>query len=74
MLTKSSSADSNEIDYCDEVIGVQLSGYHDTTGITEIEDGCSSEEKSAYYNLNGQKVVKPGKGIYIKNKKKIVSR
>lgn len=75
LLTKTStSADSNEIDYCDEVIGIQLSGYEDTTGILEIEDGRLSEEKSDYYNLNGQKVAKPGKGIFIKNKRKVIRR
>lgn len=71
--SSAASADNNDIS-CNDVIGVQLSGYDDTTGITEIEDGCSSGEESDYYNLNGQKVSNPGKGIYIKNKKKIVSR
>ena len=69
--SSAASADNNDIAY-NEVIGVQLSGYDDITGISDLK--MVGRQESDYYNLNGQKVAKPGKGIYIKNKKKIVSR
>lgn len=44
-----------------------------TTDIKEIENTKSPCETNAYYNLNGCKTTKPGKGIYIYNGKKIIS-
>ena len=44
-----------------------------TTDIKEIENAKSPCEINAYYNLNGYKTTKPGKGIYIYNRKKIIS-
>lgn len=43
--------------------------------ITDIQDVRAIEKKSednAYYNLSGQRIAKPTKGIYIKNGKKYV--
>lgn len=44
-----------------------------TTDIKEIENTKSPCEINAYYNLNGCKTTKPGKGIYIYNGRKIIS-
>lgn len=43
-----------------------------TTGIKAIENGKWKNENDAYYNLNGQRVDNPTKGIYIKHGKKVV--
>ena len=43
----------------------------ETTGITTIED---VESNSTVYNLNGQRVTTPKKGLYIMNGKKIVKK
>ncbi len=57
----------------DDVIGIRLYGTGDgldgTTGINTIEN---SYEPDVYYNLQGQRVDNPGKGLYIKNGKKII--
>ena len=47
-------------------------GSGDST--TEIEDETISidSENGDIYNLNGQKIEKPGKGLYIKNGKKVI--
>jgi hypothetical protein len=47
-----------------------ISGEGDTTGIQEAKrEGVRSEE---WYTLQGQRVAKPGKGLYIHNGKKVV--
>jgi hypothetical protein len=43
-----------------------------TTGIQKVTESVSSD-KSAIYNLSGQKVNYVGKGIYIRNKKKYIA-
>ena len=42
-----------------------------TTGI-KVQSSMSNALSDAYYTLQGQRVTKPGKGLYIKNGKKIV--
>ena len=44
----------------------------DASGIAIIEDGKVNIEKGIIYNLNGQRVVAPSKGIYIVNGKKVL--
>jgi hypothetical protein len=45
----------------------------DPTAITEIKDEVKEvQQDNVYYNLNGQRVEKPTKGIYIKNGKKVL--
>jgi hypothetical protein len=34
----------------------------------------TDQEPDVYYNLQGQRVGNPGKGIYIKNGKKVIVR
>ena len=40
------------------------------TGVKEIGNGRAVDSK--YYDLQGRRVVKPGKGLYIRNGKKEV--
>ena len=49
-----------------------IDGDGETTGIKAIENGTLKIENDAYYNLNGQRVENPGKGLYISNGKKVV--
>jgi hypothetical protein len=41
-------------------------------GTTAIRETKQSKEDGAYYTLQGQRVVNPGKGLYIHNGKKVV--
>lgn len=41
-------------------------------GISEISDNETDIQQGPYYNINGQRVSKPGKGIYIVNGKKVL--
>lgn len=57
--------------------GAKLSLVFDdgeTTGIESIDaaDNTTSVNDDAYYNLNGQRVLKPTKGIYIHKGKKVI--
>ena len=51
-----------------------IDGDDSTTGIKAIDNGTLKIENDAYYNLNGQRVEKPGKGLYIKDGKKVIIR
>ena len=42
-----------------------------TTGI-KVQSSMSHVQSDAYYTLQGQRVAKPGKGLYIKNGKKVI--
>ena len=44
----------------------------ETTGISSIENGQWTIDNSEVYNLNGQRVAQPTKGLYIVNGKKII--
>ena len=45
------------------------------TGIDSVEDGkTNTGDDDVYYNLQGQRVDNPGKGLYIKNGKKVIVR
>ncbi len=76
--TRSANSDLDQIAFreSDEVIGIQLlRGIGgDDDGTTSIKDltPALSEGEGAWYTLQGQRVAKPGKGIYIKNGKKVV--
>ena len=45
---------------------------NDGDGTTGINVQSSMQSDNAYYTLQGQRVEKPGKGLYIKNGKKVV--
>ena len=44
----------------------------DTTGISEVKS--DDADRGEWYNLQGQRVGNPGKGLYIKNGKKVIVR
>ena len=46
--------------------------YDDEDGTTGIRETKQLKEDAAYYTLQGQRVENPGKGLYIKNGKKVV--
>ena len=75
--TRSANSDVNQIaiEESDEVIGIPLfrgiGGDEDgTTSIREVKSGEVKGEE--WYTLQGQRVAKPGKGLYIHNGKKVV--
>jgi hypothetical protein len=72
--TESGEMPSYTLDFNDDVIGIPvLFELGSETGIME----ANSEAKMAndiWYNLNGQRVENPGKGLYIRNGKKIIIR
>ena len=81
MVTISAStrgAEANFILEEPEVIKLQISFRslgNDGDGTTGIKDQSSmfnAPSDNAYYTLQGQRVVKPSKGLYIKNGKKVV--
>ena len=41
-------------------------------GTTAINKVAADRQKDIYYNLKGQRVAAPTKGMYIKNNKKVV--
>ena len=78
--TRSAGSRQSQIAFeeADEVIGISLlRGIGgDEDGTTSIKDltPALSEGEGAWYTLQGQRVAKPGKGLYIHNGKKIVVR
>ena len=59
----------------DDVISIRLFNGEDAQqGFELIENAASKMEKDVFYNLQGQRVNNPGKGLYIKNGKKVVVR
>jgi hypothetical protein len=54
---------------------IGLNGEGDeTTGIAEIEKMRKAESEISVYNLSGQRVSKPTKGLYIKDGKKVIRK
>ena len=45
--------------------------FGETTGINAV-NGSELKVNGEYYNLNGQRVANPTKGLYIVNGKKVV--
>jgi len=52
-------------------IGISYDDEDGTTGIRNLTPALS-EGEGVYYNLQGQRVAKPGKGLYIRNGKVVV--
>lgn len=44
----------------------------ETTGIAEMK--ANSTESESYYNLNGQRIAAPQKGVYVVNGKKVIKK
>jgi len=53
-----------------KIYGIEV--VSDADGISSIEDGELEMDNSPVYNLNGQRVSEPGKGIYIRNGRKVL--
>ena len=75
--TRSVNSDLNQIaiEEADEVIGIQLMrGIGDENGeTTNLTPALSKGEGDGeWYTLQGQRVAKPGKGLYIRNGKVVV--
>ena len=51
-----------------DVIGIPVFG-EGTTGISTLHQNADQE---VYYNLQGQRIERPGKGLYIRNGRKVV--
>jgi hypothetical protein len=52
-------------------IGISYDDEDGTTAIRNLTPALS-EGEGAWYTLQGQRVAKPGKGLYIRNGKKVV--
>jgi flagellar basal body rod protein FlgG len=68
-------AEANYIMEEPEVIKLPISFRsldNDGNGTTAIRETKQSKDDGAYYTLQGQRVENPGKGLYIKNGKKVV--
>lgn len=55
--------------FADGARALSISFGDETTGISQIENAQSNE---AVYNLSGQRVMQPSKGLYIVNGKKVI--
>ena len=72
------NADANvfqdEVDAANTALADAIAAYNTATGITEIniDNNGVAGEKDVYYNLQGVRVANPGKGVYIKNGKKVL--
>ena len=73
--TRSAGSGQNQIAFeeADEVIGIQLlRGIGDDNGGTTNLTPALSKGEGEWYTLQGQRVAKPAKGLYIRNGKKVV--
>ena len=59
--------------YYDSVVK-QWNQYSGTDDKTAIASPLGETEEGAVFDLSGRRVEKPGKGIYIRNGKKIVTK
>ena len=62
------------VDYLDEAENAEARVFivfgNDTTGIGEVQRETAGDDR--YYNLGGQRVEQPSRGLYIKNGKKVI--
>jgi hypothetical protein len=74
VLSKTRSASFGEASYapefCDDVIGIPVE-FGSTTSMMKVSTE-DVEGDNVWYNLNGQRVENPGKGLYIRNGRKVV--
>jgi hypothetical protein len=74
VLSKTRSASFGEASYapefCDDVIGIPVE-FGSTTSMMKVS-AEDTEGDNVWYNLNGQRVENPGKGLYIRNGRKVV--
>ena len=69
--TSVANDDSYQIVENNEIITIRLDDASNTTDIDSLLKAAASEH-DVYYNLKGQRVENPGKGIYVKNGRKVV--
>ena len=55
-----------------ETIDAPSLSFGGTTGIMSVDNGQLTVDSSEVYNLNGQRVAQPTKGLYIVNGKKVI--
>jgi hypothetical protein len=46
--------------------------FDETTSISDAQRSTAVVQRSTYYNLKGQRVERPAKGIYVKNGNKVI--
>ena len=64
-------ADDNSFEMPDQSVHVVVTfAEQGTTGIKRVDSGQKTVD--SYYNLNGQRVAQPAKGLYIHNGRKVV--
>jgi hypothetical protein len=69
----SSDTDRYDVREAEDVIAIRLfNGEDGAKGIESLEKWKLKIADDAFYNLQGQRVMNPGKGLYIKNGKKVV--
>ena len=60
------------LEFAEEINAPELTfDFGNTTGVNEVR-GKKEEVRGEYYNLNGQRVAQPTKGLYIVNGKKVI--
>ena len=60
------------LEFAEEISAPSLSfNFGETTGIDEVR-GKMEDVRGEYYNLAGQRVAQPTKGLYIVNGKKVI--
>ena len=64
------------VDYLDEAENAEARVFivfgNDTTGIGDVQHETAGDDR--YYNLGGQRVEQPSRGLYIKNGKKVIMK
>ena len=74
VLSKTRSVSFGEASYapefCEDVIGIPVE-FGSTTSMMKVSTE-DVEGDNVWYNLNGQRVENPGKGLYIRNGRKVV--
>ena len=64
--------DNKDITTGSESRSLQVIFDEETTGISNVEITKPEVKDNVYYNLNGQRVANPSKGLYIVNGKKVI--
>ena len=55
-----------------EAQGIMLVWDEETDGISSLSTNLSPSREVIYYDLQGRRVAKPAKGLYIVNGKKVI--
>jgi hypothetical protein len=63
----------NDVEHRSEIFWYDMAAFWQTQGIRNIE-ADKARGDGAVYNLAGQRVDKPGKGLYIVNGRKVIMK